>query len=418
VKHGTRATSEVLTAIAVQPLVSREEADRQLAHARRKLEASVTMLVLLVVIIVTRAAWRRMRPESGHASWLWGISVIAIVGLAMRVLGLTFGDSRGCGEMFPKPDPLAGTMDDYRRSAERDRERGQRLIEQAKQGRQWTADAPTTAADLRAASSKSGVTWAVGDHGTVLMTGTVWESGTTEDLLAVRASSDHEAIAVGRHGAIVLLSTRDRAKRAVADTDEDLVAIDDSYVLGARGSILCRNRGDWSVARAAGAISNLHAIRRCYPGTVAVGDRGTILVATRDLCDGVSWRRVESGTDRDLYGIEVLDRRCCAFGGHGAIACTPSLDPSGPWELQPAFTDRDLHAALVGRPGQLFLGTGGAIFYRHDASGPWTPDPLSGQSDLAAVVVDEPSSTVFAVGAHGTVVRGFWSDFAALFADE
>ena len=214
-------------------------------------------------------------------------------------------------------------------------------------------------------AASSGVVYAVGDAGTILrFDGNRWEQ---------------------------LPAPKDVRLHGVWGTSADNV-----YACGDAATIFHFDGSNWELDYCGDVDTALLSITGFGPHDIfVVGDDGIAL-----RYDGVQWRRMQTGTQYELYKVWGLDaEHVLAVGGAGTIL---RWDGQG-WESFSTNTDNDLFAVWGDKLDRIFLGGLSGTLIRFTGNS-WQKEFSGVRTDLHAIG-GWPGGPVFAVGSQGTVLR-------------
>ena len=225
------------------------------------------------------------------------------------------------------------------------------------------------------------------------------DSGTSEALRSIVATSPTEAWITGDAGTLLRLSAY-QAARVETATDRDLLAAhvrgQALFVVGEAGTIL-RVEGDQVVAETSGTEATLRAVGGCSDGDLyAVGDEGRVL---RRRADG-RWEILQHDHREPWAGL-ACDRthgRAVAVGLRGGV-----LLMSGKHVVRlSSGTDRSLHDVGSARGSATWIvGDGGRLMkVMDDHVVTLTAGPTSSIQDVGAL-----GGALVAVGEWGRILR-------------
>ena len=294
-------------------------------------------------------------------------------------------------------------------------------------GATWAAnDGANLNPNLSAVSCRpSGPCVVVGDHGTILTSGTgvAWTNrsldSTHPNLLSVSCASAGPCVAAGEHGLIVAGDTAWVTE--VADTGPVTRLGAETFssvscwgggrcvLVGNRGSVLTtRDSGsNWtvqvstdSVSIASGGLTDVSCTGegRC----VAVGEDSPNLVLS--ISDrGVLWASQDVGSQR-LTGVSCQSGgRCVAVGLDGAILI--SSDSGATWRNVKSGTAANLWGVTCTATGACVAVGNGTILHSGDGGHDWFAQLAGTRQGLDGVSCRDGSSCVI-VGTRGTILTG------------
>jgi photosystem II stability/assembly factor-like uncharacterized protein len=226
---------------------------------------------------------------------------------------------------------------------------------------------------LRTAGSATVDGWAVGEKGTILVTGNgggkweVQDAGTTSDLSGVAFTGGSRGWAVGDGGTILTTSSGGTAW-STQDSSSDADLGDVTFTDGSRG---------W-----------------------AVGDGGTILATTDG---GSKWSAQRSGTGASLSSISFPDAlHGWAVGSGGTILATKN--GGGLWRLQTTGTTADLRGVtFVNATVGWVVGSNGTILITKNGGATWTAQRSLASTMLLSIRFPDALHG-WVVGANGTIL--------------
>jgi photosystem II stability/assembly factor-like uncharacterized protein len=133
-----------------------------------------------------------------------------------------------------------------------------------------------------------------------------------------------------------------------------------------------------------------------------VGEEGAILHSTDG---GGTWKRVASGTDRELRSVlgTADGSQLWAVGSKGMILS--SQDGGKAWHPVPAGTSKDLYAIAGTADGSKLwvVGAGGVVLRSLNGGQTWESRPSSTSKALFGIFATEEGSEVWAVGEDGVI---------------
>jgi len=149
---------------------------------------------------------------------------------------------------------------------------------------------------------------------------------------------------------------------------------------------------------------DLHGIWVQGNSVWVVGEEGTILHSTDG---GGTWRRVASGTDRELWSVHGTTNgsRLWAVGSGGTILHSP--DGGKTWHTGSANTTKDLYAIAGTANGSKLwtVGAGGVIRRSLDGGRTWEPRPSGTDKALFSIFATEGGSEAWAAGEDGVIAN-------------
>ena len=225
------------------------------------------------------------------------------------------------------------------------------------------------------------------------------ESGTTEALRSIVATSPTEAWVTGDAGTLLRLAAYE-AHRVETATESDLLAVHPRgqalFVVGETGTIL-RVEGDQVVAETSGTEATLRAVGGCNDGDLyAAGDDGRVL---RRRADG-RWEILQHDFREPWAGL-TCDRargRAVAVGLRGGVL----LIAGNRTVRLSSGTDRSLHDVSSARESATWIvGDGGRLMkVMDDHVVTLTSGPTSSIQDVGAL-----GGALVAVGEWGRILR-------------
>lgn len=133
---------------------------------------------------------------------------------------------------------------------------------------------------------------------------------------------------------------------------------------------------------------------------IAVGEGGEIVLSSDN---GLTWKRVDSHTDKRITSIASHNETVVAVGVRGAIV--RSSDGGLTWDVADSPTLRTLLSVTAAADGTLVaVGRGGAIVYSQDGGRVWKASKSIRRADLSSVIYVAGGSFV-AVGRDATILR-------------
>ena len=229
--------------------------------------------------------------------------------------------------------------------------------------------------------------WAVGEHGTIGHTldgGKSWSwqtSGVAVDLHGVRFGDAMHGVAVGDGGTLLVTSDAGAHWARVDVTTVDLHAATVAwgaglfFAVGANGTLLRSADGTHFDAATIDGASNLRGIAADVSAhvVIAVDDAGAIFSST-DL--GKTFvRDLVAPAPLDAVAMADDGGPAVAVGAHGTVMVRDPIART--WSASATPTDANLHAALVGDDGHVYVaGDGGTLLGRTVQAG-WQRVTLS-----------------------------------------
>lgn len=224
-----------------------------------------------------------------------------------------------------------------------------------------------------------------------------WATASTSPLRAVSSGTD-ESFAVGERGAILRRAngevawtteppTTDRALYSVAQRGKDVLAAGD-------GVIVERANGHWKLTS---DVPGLHGAVYSWMGPVVVGDRGAVGV------EGPSgWRWETSGTQANLRSVCAGLTETLAVGQAGVV-----LRWAGGWKQEPSVTTEDLESVACDDTRAVAVGAHGIVLVRENNA--WRTISTSG-ARLYSVAATFGMKSWLAVGERGAIVRSLGTE--------
>lgn len=293
------------------------------------------------------------------------------------------------------------------------------------QGGVWTSESTASALNLRSLwASDNGLVWAVGDQGQALKrTGGVW-TGTaipkaTKTLRAVTGSPEGRFFAAGEGGFLGVNSGGVWESTASNDNDNrDLLAVwapsdTVAWALGRKGALLkfTPKNKKWELAEIAGNFMKLATFAAVW-GQAPKGGAAVAFAVGPDGAglryQGDKWLDWKMETDSELRAVAAaVDGGLYAVGSGGLFLHAADAQASF-FDLAAPVTGTDLNDVATVGNGAWAVGAGGIAVFRPGptaAAGSFLVEQAAGQTLRAvALVGSAPAGELVAVGDGGVAV--------------
>jgi photosystem II stability/assembly factor-like uncharacterized protein len=170
-----------------------------------------------------------------------------------------------------------------------------------------------------------------------------------------------------------------------------------AYAVGHFGAILTRNSGEPWRSVVVSTRAHLSAVTCSLLGVFVAGSQGTLL---RSTDRGVSWLRLSTHTQNDLFSVASTDDLVLAGGASGTLLQTHDGEH---WNTVSSHPDGDVFGLWITGTLALAVGRAGALYRSENAGIRWERVETGTQHSLSAVWASAPDDA-YAVGSGGTIL--------------